>query len=200
MCIIAIIFSAIIMNGQETAQGILNDAVSHFKKDAMVAANIQIHSANGVSNGELIVYGNRFKISSPSFKCWFNGKVQWSYSTATDEVNITNPTTEELQTTNPYAIIDGTKSNYKSTLIASKKKDEYIVNLSPINTKQQIKDIRLYIAKSSLRLTKVIVVMKDKSTYTSLISNYRSDCKYPQSIFNFNKKEVPNGTHIVDLR
>lgn len=41
--------------------------------------------------------GNKFKIEIPDAITWFDGTTQWVYIKDTDEVNITNPTGDELQ-------------------------------------------------------------------------------------------------------
>ena len=56
--------------------------------------------------------GNRFYLNSGGIQSWFDGTTQWSYLESSEEVNVSNPTPEELQTINPYALLSIYKSGY----------------------------------------------------------------------------------------
>ena len=49
-------------------------------------------------------------------KTWFDGHTQWSYVASADEVNVSEPTQEELQTLNPYAWLSLYKQGYRLKL------------------------------------------------------------------------------------
>ena len=59
----------------------------------------------GTGNGTLLLKGNQFYLNSGGIQSWFDGKTQWSYLESSEEVNVSNPTPEELQTINPYALL-----------------------------------------------------------------------------------------------
>lgn len=197
MCIAFL--SSISLNAQLTAQGILDNVISQYSKDKTISADFFISSLQGQTKGSIVMAGNKFRLLSREAKCWYNGAVQWSYSTATDEVNITKPTQEELQMSNPYAAINSFK-NYNIALLKSNTASNYLLRLIPKIINSSFKEIRLSVAKSTYHLVKIIFILDDNSTYTTTISNYKAGGNYPQSTFIFNKKEVPKGTQIVDLR
>lgn len=193
------IFSCLVLNAQVTAQGVLNSVISQYNKDKNVSADFLMSSAQGQSNGSIVMSGNKFRLLSSDAKCWYDGTTQWAYSTATDEVNITKPTNEELQMSNPYVAINSFR-DYNITLLKSNIASNYLLQLIPKSTGSQIKEIHLSVAKSSYHPVKIIFVLDGNSTYTTIISNYKAGGNYPQSTFVFNKKDVPNGTSVVDLR
>ena len=65
--------------------------------------------------------GNKFTIKSPEMEIWFDGKNQWAYSPNTDEVNLTEPTAEELSQINPLSVINRFANNFNASLLPSAK-------------------------------------------------------------------------------
>lgn len=184
----------------ENAESIINKVVSTYNASKSVKANINISSSNGNMNGTIIMQGKCFFISTPSLKSWYNGSIQWTYAKQNGEVNITEPTPEELQTSNPYAAITSFKNNYTATNVNSKNSVQYNLKFIPKNKNNDIKELHLYIDKRSYNINKIIIMTTDKTTYTTIISNYKIGVNYPQSTFILDKKAIPSGTPIVDLR
>lgn len=74
-------------------------------------------SADGHSaDGQLVIQGDMFTISSPGLRSWYDGKTQWTYSSQIGEVNIITPTPEEVSQINPLAIIKTFSTAYTSQL------------------------------------------------------------------------------------
>ncbi len=184
----------------QDAQGILDKLISQYRKDKTISANFTVSSTQGQSAGVVVMSGSKFRLISDDVKCWYDGAVQWTFSTSTDEVNITKPTTEELQMSNPYSAISSFKAGYNITLMKSDIAGNYLLKLTPKKPGGDIKEIRLSVSKQDNRLTKVDFTMNDNSFYSIVISNYRAGGNYPDSTFVFNKKDVPPGTPVVDLR
>ncbi len=183
-----------------TPQGIVNEVIKQYRDDNYVTATALISSLQGQQKALLVMNGNKFRLLSPDAKCWYDGYTQWAYSSATKEVNITTPTPEELQMSNPYAALGSIKSDYNAVMMKSSIASNFQLKLTPKKKDSQIKEIHLSIAKTNWHIAKIIFVMDDKSTYTITISNYKTNQKFSQSTFKFDKNEVPKGTPIVDLR
>ena len=64
------------------------------------------------STGTMNLSGRNFHISTPEMKVWYDGKTQWSYAPSAGEVNITEPTSEELAQTNPFSILSGLNRDF----------------------------------------------------------------------------------------
>ena len=59
----------------------------------------------GTQVGTLWMKGEKFVLDCGGVKSWFDGETQWSYVADNEEVNISTPTPEEIQTVNPYALV-----------------------------------------------------------------------------------------------
>ena len=75
------------------------------------AGGVSIHFT-GSQNGKLLLDGNRFYLECGGVKSWFDGRTQWSYVSQNEEVTVSNPTEEELQTINPYTWISMYKQSF----------------------------------------------------------------------------------------
>jgi len=178
---------------------ILDKCVAAINAGGGATASYSITSAQGTSKGTIAMQGNRFRVISPEAKCWYDGKSQWSWTPLTGEVNITSPTPDELQLTNPIAAAQHFKANYNMKRAKAKTAKTQVLKLTPKKKKDSIKTIWLYFDETNSLLRTARFELSDGSVYTIKITDYKHK-SLPASTFTFDKSQVPAGTQVVDLR
>lgn len=110
--LVLILFLSVSLSAQKDKQAreILDKTANALQQAGGIRATF-----GGTGNGTLLLKGNRFYLNSGGIQSWFDGTTQWSYLESSEEVNVSNPTPEELQTINPYALL----SIYKADIIIS---------------------------------------------------------------------------------
>lgn len=154
----------------------------------------------GTAQGTLLLKGDRFYLSSGGIQSWFDGKTQWSYLEDSEEVNVSNPTPEELQTINPYALLSIYKNgyNYKYAGMKSRNgKQGYEVILTP-EKKQDIAAITLFVSKTYQPIY-IKVEQSNKSVNEIMVNSYQTHQPLDNATFTFDKKKFPNA-EVIDLR
>lgn len=154
----------------------------------------------GTTDGTLLLKGDQFYLDSNGVQSWFDGKTQWSYMESSDEVNISNPTPEELQTINPYALLSLYKNgfNYKYAGVKNRNgKQGYEVVLTP-ETKQDIASITLFVSKT-YQPVYIKVEQSNKSVNEIIVTSYQTNQPLDNATFKFDKKKFPNA-EVIDLR
>ena len=182
----------------QTPSAILDKCVAAINAGGGVTANYTITSTQGTSSGTIAMQGSKFRIISPEAKSWFDGKTQWSWSPVTGEVNITSPTADELQMTNPLAAASHFKANFNMKKAKAQTPKTKVIKLTP-KKKDNIKTLWLYFDENTSLLRTARFEMNDKTVYTIKITNYKHK-SLPASTFTFDKSQVPAGTQVVDLR
>lgn len=181
----------------QSPQQVLDKAISALK--GTVQANYSVKSSQGTMSGSIIISGSKFRILSKDVKCWYDGKTQWTYSNATQEVNITKPTAAELSTTNPMAAAQSFKKNFNLWKAAVQIPNHYVIMLQP-KTKSDIQKIYLYISNGTNLLHNAHFKMVDGSSFTITMSSYKTNVKSTSSTFTYDASQVPTGTQVIDLR
>lgn len=189
-----LLFSSLCVVAQ-TADKVLDKVAKAY--NTSLSAHYTINSSQGGSSGNIAISGSKFRILSPNLKIWFNGKTQWAYLSASEEVNISSPNSKELQQMNPYIAVTSLKKNSKLTM--AKRGNNYVVTAVP-KTRSEYKSVVLTISSTDYRVYKIVFEMNDKTTYTTLVSGYTTNNKITASTFSFDKNLVPKGTQVVDLR
>lgn len=182
----------------QSPSAMLDKCVAATNAAGGITANYSITTPDGTSNGTLAMQGDKFRIISPEAKSWYDGKTQWSWSPLTSEVNITAPTADELQMTNPLAAAQHFKSAFNLKRAKAKTANTYVIKLTP-KKKDNIKTLWLYFDEKTSLLRTARFEMKDKSLYIIKITGYKHK-SLPASTFTFDKSQVPAGTEVVDLR
>lgn len=154
----------------------------------------------GTETGFLLLKGEKFYLNNGSMQSWFDGKNQWSYVADTEEVNISHPTSEELQSINPYYILNNYKNEYtyqyKGSLTRNGIKGHEIV-LAPKQAGGQ-EVIRFFISKSNQPLA--LRFEKNGQTLSEInITSYKGNQQLKDEIFRFNRSLYPNA-EIIDMR
>lgn len=154
----------------------------------------------GSQHGKLLLKGEKFHLITDEVETWFDGTTLWSYLKENEEVNISTPTQEELQTIHPYALIsmwqNGFSYHYKGTA-THKGKQAQVIMLNPSN-KQDLKSITLAVSKTYEPL---YIEIKAQGGHEQRfeVHSYRSHLNLHDNVFRFNTKDYPLA-EIIDLR
>lgn len=154
----------------------------------------------GTSRGTLLLKGDRFYLNSGGIQSWFDGKTQWSYLESSEEVNVSNPTPEELQTINPYALLSIYKNGYNYKYAGTKTRNGrqgFEVILTP-EQKQDIASITLFVSKTYQPLY-IKVEQSNKASNEIIVTSYQTNQPLDNATFKFDKKKFPNA-EVIDLR
>ena len=154
----------------------------------------------GTQSGELLMKKNKFYLNSNEIDTWFDGKTQWSYVAGNEEVNVSTPISEDLQSVNPYYLLSSYKKgfNYKyvgQKTINGKKVNEVV--LTP-QRRDNISSITILITTNSQPL---MIKVKDRNNRenTFQVTSYNNRLNLNDSQFRFNKNKYPNA-EVIDLR
>ncbi|BEG99390.1 LolA-like putative outer membrane lipoprotein chaperone [Bacteroides sedimenti] len=199
--ILTLLISVFILPGfaQKDAQAkkILDQTSAAFAKAGGIKATFSIRTGGERTNGVLQLKNNKFVLNTNDAITWFDGKTQWSYLKHSDEVNISNPSQEELQSMNPYTMLNIYKTgfNYKYNGMVG---NNHKITLTPLNKKEAISRITLLISKNNYQPQQIIVEQQNNKSEI-IITGYQTNQSYSESLFKFNKKNYPNA-EVIDLR
>ena len=152
-------------------------------------------------DGTIQMKGNKFKIDTPDHNIYFDGKTQWFYEKATEEVTISKPTGDEIQALNPKSIFSIYKKNSNSqyvgvkTDIKMRKVQE--VNISP--QKGDITQITVQINSTDYFPVMFHIFYNNKIENIISINKYQTNQNFSDNLFVFDTKQHPN-VSINDLR
>lgn len=198
MLLVAMLFYGMAAHGM-TADEILNDAANRYQSHKSITATFTITESGNTVNGTIVVAGDRFNVITPMMTIWYDGRTQWSYSPSVQEVNITEPTVEELQQINPFAIISAFRKNYKATML-SKTANRYCIKLTPLSADaSNISQTTLTLNTSTLFPTEIHLITDNNNAITISVKDVKIGKSLPISTFTFDAKNYPDA-EIVDLR
>ena len=85
----------------QTATEVLDKTAKQLKNSDGIEASFKATSYRGtttynITSGTFYVKEDKFKMISTDANIWFDGKTQWSLYANSDEVNVSNPTEEEI--------------------------------------------------------------------------------------------------------
>ena len=149
------------------------------------------------TNGSIQLKGNKFILATGKTNTWFDGRTQWSYVKSNQEVNVSTPTTKQIQNLNPYTYINcyRTEFNSKYNGISG---GNYSVMLLPKNSRMGIRNVTLFISKN-YQPRKIVITQSNGSRQTVIIKSFQSGLNYNDAMFKFNQKKYPKA-EIIDLR
>lgn len=153
-------------------------------------------------SGVAMVRGNKFKIESEGVDTWFDGKTQWVLMKDFEEVNISEPSMEELASISPTALLGMYKSGYNldkpiSKTVNGKKVSE--IKLTPTSSRSEFNNVVVSIDSANNTLVQVWLLLKNGVENKINIKNYNTNYNFADKDFIFNKSNYPN-VEIIDLR
>lgn len=157
----------------ESAAGLLARCAEKLVSAPSVSAAFSIRASDGEDiAGSIVMARERFRMTSPRLHMWFDGRTQWTALEASKEVNVTEPTADELLASNPFAIITGYGSKYNCRLLPSTEKNSVRrVELTPKKAGADIRRAVIAIDTHTLWPVKVTVTMASGATVDAVVSS-----------------------------
>ena len=180
----------------QTASKVLDKCAATVSSKTGVTANFTMQSAQyGNAVGTISIKGQKFYMLSNTTTMWFDGTTLWTYMASNEEVNISTPTVQQLQTLNPYNFIHLYKKGYSSTMTTSQ--SAYTVHLTATDAQLKITEAFLTIDKTSYEPKEIKMLTGNKWT-TFTISGLKKET-LADSKFRFDANAYPDA-EIIDLR
>lgn len=195
---IIIITTAISINAATSATGLLDAAADRLARSKSIVATYRIKADGQTLKGNIVVSRDKFTIDAASIRSWFDGTTQWTYMADVNEVNVTEPTPEEIAQVNPFAIINNFRKAYKSSIISSSGGNTTI-RLEPKSPSKEIKNITISIDDRTFFPSRIVITTSTGSTMTIDILSISEGQIMPDSYFRYDKKILP-GVEVIDLR
>lgn len=191
----------------QDAKQILDRTSDTFRKAGGVEAEFtlrmeQVGQPSGLLTGTIRLKGEKFVLQATDAITWFDGTTQWSYLVDSDEVNVSNPTEEELQGINPYSLLTLYEKGYSYELgkkTSYQGKAVYEVILTSKVKGSDISTLKLYIAKQAYYPIAIIAELNNNSINEISIVKYKQGVNFADDLFVFNRKDYPQA-EIIDLR
>ena len=193
---------------QSQAKAILDKTAEAFRKAGGVKADFTVKAVTnglveGAENGTIQLKGEKFVLKTSDIITWFDGKTQWSYVTKNDEVNVSNPTQEELQQINPYTFLYMYQKGFSyklGTVKVYQGKAVWEVILTANDKKQELESITLYVTKSTYEPVYIQLQQRGQKTRNEItVTAYQTGLDYADHVFTFDRKAYPTA-EVIDLR
>lgn len=189
---------------QTDAQKLISNFITSVKSQAIrTDFELKITEKKPVNSqqfsGSFLLKGNMFFLDMNEMQVWFNGKTQWAYLKQSNEVNITEPTVDELAETNPVAILSAFQAKSQIKAGVSKNQQNQMVELTPKNKQENFSKVEVQFAKSTGNLVSIVIRYKNGVVNQILLKNYRKNVAVPAGSFVFDKTKY-KGLVMNDLR
>lgn len=185
--------------GALSAQQVLDKATEAIAKAGSLEIAYSVNSGGKSGNGSLFSFGNKFKLTLPDVKVWYNGKDMYTYNSQTKETTLMIPTSEEVSEVNPLQYIKNWKKDYTASFSTEKKNGKYIVDLLPKIKNSTVKKVTVTINARDFMPEKFTGEPVSGSSVSILISSLKKGVPVNSSDFEYPKSLYPK-VEIIDLR
>lgn len=194
---IAVSFMAVNAGAAVTAASVMAGMRATITSSPAIEAVFTINGGDGPVQGSIEMSGARFALTTPQLRVWYDGKTQWSMLNSSKELNISEPTVDELTASNPFSILSNYADTYNIKLLPDHKNMRR-VELTPRIKGNGIGRIIICADKSN-RPTAFTISFDDGQQIAVSIDNFRSRKALPDKTFSYDAKLFP-ASETIDLR
>lgn len=163
------------------------------KKGGAVASFTISGGKIGKQSGTISIKGDKFCASTATATIWYNGKTQWTYVKANNEVNVSSPKASQQQMMNPYSFLNIYKKGYK--LSVSNQGKNKVVHMVA-EGKKNIQEAYITVAPDGAPTQ---IRMKQSGGWITIVISSFQQKKLSDASFTFNSKDYPQA-EVIDLR
>lgn len=140
------------------------------------------------TRGDVSLQGEKYLLNIMGTTRLFDGKKLYTIIPEDEEINISTYDPKQDQDITPSKMLTfynkGYKSEWGPTEDIKGRKIQYI-NLTPIDSKADIREIKLGIDKQTKHIYNLIQTQKNGSKVTITVNSFKTDQPLPQSLFEF---------------
>ena len=155
--------------------------------------------------GNVCMKAEQFRLETPDYVIFSDGKEVWNYLKASNEVNISKAKSkkdEDLFLSNPTKLFTLYKKDYKYQLIGRetiKGKSCYLIDLFPFDLNRSYARIRLVIDATKYELVTAVSFGKSGTIYEFNVDKLNSAIAITDTELKFDKARYPN-VEVNDMR
>lgn len=190
------------------AKKVLDAVSAKFKtyKSPQAAFTYKIENAQGkaisTKKGTVKMKGSRYRVSIPGMEIFSDGKTNWNYDKAANEVTVkdVDVNSDELSPQKLFTSFYDKDFLYK--LNGEKKeagKTLQEIEMTPTNKSRPFHKVYLWIDKATKTLFSARILEKTGNRYSYTINSFIPAVTIADADFVFNKSKYP-GVEVVDLR
>lgn len=180
----------------QTATQVLDRCAALVGNAEGATARFSMSSAQyGEARGTIAIKGNKFHTETPTVSMWFDGTTLWTYMAENDEVNISTPTEQQLQTLNPSSFIHLYRSGFTTTMTTTA--STYVVHLTANDPQRRIREAFVTVDKTTYAPKEIKFLQRNRWT-TFTISEIQAQ-RQADGVFRYNSSLHPNA-EMIDLR
>lgn len=153
----------------------------------------------GTMDGTIALKGEKFMLDCGGIKSWFDGKTLWSYVEENAEVNVSNPTDEELQAINPYAMLGMYKHGFNYAYAGNKNRKGTACK-ELVMTPEKNHEVKKIVIDVNGKMEPVYISIENRNgdVQEFVIRRYTTK-QLDDRMFRFDKAKYPDA-EIIDLR
>lgn len=202
---LSILLTIVLSAHAQSARSVLDATAARMTESGAIRAQFKATQFRGTTPeseaaGSMLISGRKFQMQTSELTTWFDGKTQWSMLSDATEVNISEPTEEELAAMNPSALINIYKKGYSSSLRRSslRGRPTYEVRLTAKNKKAAFSEI--YVDVEQDTFNPLCFRAKQNGNWLRLsIISFSTYQPAQDSDFTFPSKNYPD-IEVIDLR
>lgn len=198
--LIVLLLGNLVAFGQ-TPKELLDEVVQRAFANGYVDVDFTIHMDDAESQGHIIVQGKQFVLETPGMKTWFDGQTQWTLVEENEEVSVSEPTDEELQSLNPYAWMALYQQGYELKFGDTGVPEVRKVIMTTTIPREEMQSIVLLIHQTKLYPVRLSMASRGGLDVVVIdIDRYEvKQLPLPEDAFVFEKSKFP-GIEVIDLR
>jgi outer membrane lipoprotein-sorting protein len=190
--------TALSVSASNKAQQVLSAVTARLDNAPSVSVKFHFVTSSGNINGTMTMAHDKFKFTTPQMSAWYNGRELWSLNSSSTEVNLSEPTEDELLEVNPMAILrgygtlfdvtmQGESLGMKSVKFTAKSKNNQVATAS------LVVDDKTNVPKS------LTINFRNGTRLIAIIDNVTNGAALADDSFNFPKNSYKN-YQVIDLR
>ncbi len=189
----------------QSARKVLDAAAGRLTGEGGVVAQFKATAFTGTVpqeevTGTLRMNGARFHMQTAQMQAWFDGTTEWTLLTDTREVNIAEPTEEELAAINPTTLIGIYKKGYAASISSAtlRGRATHVVHL--IAKRKDMPFTEIYVDVDKGTNDPLCIRAKRDGNWLRLsLLSIQTRQDLPASAFTFPANDFP-GVEVIDLR